>query len=143
MNELDNMICYWVRIMLKIDMIYFFMEFNACQFVCVNHQYFCCSIQCHSLLFHIIEVTMSDTDQSNDEESKRFEEVALVGIETRRFRAIIENQVCRAKCGCIVQICKTALLNPELCKIMREEWIYGIISNEEIFAHTQTQFYIR
>jgi len=113
------------------DVIYFLMTFNACQLVCVNHQYFRYSTQYHSLLFHNIEVTMSDIDQSNNEANKRFEEEAVDAIETRRIRAIIENKVRRVECGSIVQICKTALLEPESYERMCEEWMYGIVSNEE------------
>ena len=74
---------------------------------------------------------MSDTDQSNDESNMRFEEVALATIETRRIKAIIDNQVCRVECGTIGQICKTVLLEPKSYESMREVWIYGIVSNEE------------
>ena len=74
---------------------------------------------------------MSDTYQSNDDANKSFKEEALDAIETRRIKAIVDNQVCHVECGKIVRICKTALLEPESYERMREVWIYGIASNEE------------
>ena len=67
----------------------------------------------------------------NDEENKRREDEAIDAMEANRIIAIIENQVRRAECGSIVQICKSELLEPESYERMWGDFIYGIISNEE------------
>ena len=64
---------------------------------------------------------MSETKQSNDDANKRFEAEALVSIETRRIRVLIENQVHHPEYGSIVQIFKTELLEPESYERMRED----------------------
>ena len=86
---------------------------------------------------------MSDTNQNNDKANKGFEEEAFGAIETRRIKAIIDNQVRSVECGTIVQICKTALLEPESYKRMREVWIYGIVSNKETFFLSHDQLHIK
>ena len=89
------------------------------------------SIQYYSLLFHNIETIMSDIDKSNDDDSGREEEDAIAAMEARRIITLLQNQVRRAECGCVVQISKEEILEPESCERMRCDWIYGIISNEE------------
>ena len=74
---------------------------------------------------------MSESEKSNDEEKERSHGEEIDAIEARRITSILENQVRRAECGSIVQIGKSELLDPESCERMREDWIYGIISNEE------------
>ena len=84
-----------------------------------------------SLFLHKIEVITSDSDNANDDDDWSAEEVAFAASKARRIISILENQVCRAECGCIVQIAKESTLEAESYKEMRSEWIYVIISNEE------------
>ena len=74
---------------------------------------------------------MSESKKSNDEEKERSDGEDINAIEARRTSSILRNQARRAQCGSVAQICKTEPLEPELYKIMRDDWIYSIISNEE------------
>ena len=74
---------------------------------------------------------MSDSDTASEADDRTAEEVAFAASETRRIISILENQVRRAECGCIVQISKESILEPESYELMNSDWIYGVISNEE------------
>ena len=82
-----------------------------------------------SLFLHKIEVIMSDSDTASETDDRTAEEVAFAASETRRIISILQNQVRRAECGCIVQIAKESILEPESCQLMSSDWIYGVITN--------------
>ena len=77
---------------------------------------------------------MSDIEKSNDSDSEREEMDASTAMEVRRIKLLLQNQVRRAECRCVVQISKHSILEPESCELMRGEWLYGIISNEEDYC---------
>jgi len=74
---------------------------------------------------------MVETDHTNNNDNGAAKEAAFAASEASRISTILENQVRRAECGCIVQIPKELILEPESNERIRCDWIYGIISNEE------------
>jgi len=70
-------------------------------------------------------------DKIDNDDERLAEDDASAASEARRIKRILEIQVRRAECGCIVQIPKENILEPESCEQIRCDWIYGIISNEE------------
>ena len=73
---------------------------------------------------------MEANNEINDGDNRLSDEDRSTAIEIRRIKLLLENQVRRAECGSIVQISKYDILEPESCKLMRGDWLYGIISNE-------------
>ena len=74
---------------------------------------------------------MVKIDKINNDDEKLAEGKASAASKARRINSILEIQVRRAECGCIVQVPKDYILEPESCEQIRCDWIYGIISNEE------------
>ena len=74
---------------------------------------------------------MVKIDKIDNDDERLAEDDASAASEARRIKRILEIQVRRAECGCIVQIPKENILEPESCKQIRCDWIYGTISNEE------------
>ena len=64
---------------------------------------------------------MSESDKSNDEEKERSDGDEINAIEARRITSFLQNQVRRAECGSVVQICKSELLEPESYERMRDD----------------------
>ena len=74
---------------------------------------------------------MVETDKTNDNDKGAAKEAAFAASEASRIITILENQVRRAECGCIIQIPKEFILEPESNERIRSDWIYDIISNED------------
>ena len=75
---------------------------------------------------------MEANNEINDGDNRLIDDDRSTAIEIRRIKLLLENQVRRAECGSIVQISKYDILEPESCEMMRGDWIYGLISNEEL-----------
>ena len=53
---------------------------------------------------------MNDTDKSNDDAKERPENKGIDTTETMRITRIMENQLRRAECGCVIKITSYELL---------------------------------